>query len=127
MSDEPKRLGRMMWSDLTVVNADEVATFYETVIGWTRQEFDGDYGMVPPGESEMTTGVCYKRGPNANLPSQWLIYWVVEDLEKSSAECVRLGGKVVTEPYRVMDGVFSVIQDTAGAVCALFQYLPKES
>ena len=47
--------GSVGWMDLTVENADEVAQFYEQVVGWERQGIDmggyEDWCMGPPGAS----------------------------------------------------------------------------
>jgi predicted enzyme related to lactoylglutathione lyase len=49
------------------------------------------------------------------------MYVVVEDVERSAAECVRLGGQIVAGPRPLMGGLFCVMRDPAGAVCALFE------
>lgn len=61
---------------------------------------------------------------NADIPPQWLIYIIVQDVEVSAAECMRSGGVVVTHPRGLSGGRFCVIRDPAGAVCALFQPPP---
>jgi predicted enzyme related to lactoylglutathione lyase len=80
--------------------------------------------MNEPSTGKAVAGICHARGENANLPPQWLIYINVEDLEKSIANCVGLGGKVVAGPKNMgKQGGFCVIQGPAGAVAALFQQL----
>lgn len=120
--------GSVTWFDLTVPNADEVRDFYSAVVGWTPApvEMEGynDYGMMPPGAEMPAAGICHQRGPNANLPAQWLIYITVTDLRASLAACVQRGGRVLT-PERDMGGAkMAVIQDPAGAVAALYQPPP---
>ena len=80
-----------------------------------------DYSMVPPDGGDPEAGVCHKRGANAKVPSQWLMYVIVEDLDSSLEQCRRLGSKQVTEVTAQGDGIFCVIEDPAGAVCALYQ------
>ena len=77
--------------------------------------------MVAPGTGEDVAGVCHARGSNANLPAQWLVYIVVEAVDRSLEECVGLGGEVVAGPRSMGAGRFCVIKDPAGAVCALVQ------
>jgi predicted enzyme related to lactoylglutathione lyase len=42
--------------------------------------------------------ICHARGHNADLPSQWLIYITVADLDASMALCKELGGKLLAGP-----------------------------
>jgi hypothetical protein len=55
------------------------------------------------------------------LPAQWLIYIVVEDVDRSAARRRKLGGKVLVAPRPMEGGRFCVIRDPAGAVCALYR------
>jgi predicted enzyme related to lactoylglutathione lyase len=126
MSDEPEaKVGSVGWCDLTVPDAEKLRDFYAGVVGWTSQDVDmgvySDFSMVPPGADEAVAGICHARGTNANLPPQWLIYIVVEDLERSTNRCTELGGEVIDGPRSLGRGRFCVVQDPAGAVCALYQ------
>lgn len=126
MSDETvTKIGTLAWRDLTVPDAESIRDFYKTVVGWESQEveMDGysDFNMIAPDSGESVAGVCHARGSNAGLPAQWLMYVVVEDVERSAASCVELGGKVLREPGPLGGGRFCVIEDPAGAVCALYE------
>lgn len=115
-------VGTILWRDLTVQNAEEVKNFYCEVVGWTADNHDmGDYNDfdIKTPEGEVITGVCHARGSNANVPPQWLMYVMVEDIDASVERCAALGGNVLDGP-RMMGGYrFCVIQDPAGAVLAL--------
>lgn len=126
MAEEP---GTISWTDLTIKNADEVRNFYSEVVGW-KFEFVSmgeysDYGMLTPDTKKTVAGICHASGANSDLPSQWLIYINVADLEQSIENCLKLGGKIIvgTKNYSGA-GKYCVIQDPAGAVCALFE--PKK-
>lgn len=119
------QVGSIGWVDLTVENAEELRDFYREVVGWTSvgQDMGGyaDFSMVPPGGGDAVAGVCHARGANAGLPPQWLVYVTVEDLDRSMARCVELGGEVVAAPRGAGgQGRYCVIRDPAGAVCALY-------
>ena len=112
--------------DLTIPHAEEVRRFYETVAGWRADPVDmggySDYCMSRPGGRKPAAGICHKRGANANLPSVWMIYITVADLEASLRACRELGGKVLAKPKSMGPGSrYAVIEDPAGAVCALWQ------
>jgi predicted enzyme related to lactoylglutathione lyase len=120
---EPK-FGTVAWQDLTVPNAEQVRDFYQEVIGWISQPLDmggyDDFVMVTPANDQGVAGICHARGVNADLPPQWLLYFLVEDLDASIAKCIRSGGTVLRYPTSVGNSRFGVIRDPAGAVCGLY-------
>ncbi len=122
---ETNDFGTIEWHDLTVDDADRVRDFYQAVVGWTPAPVDmgrySDYSMMLPNGGAAVGGICHRRGQNAQIPSQWLMYIRVIDLDQSIAACNAAGGKVILGP-RIMgeDMRYCVIQDPAGAVCALF-------
>ena len=120
------KTGSIMWTDLTVPNADAVRDFYKQVVGWEATPLDmGGYSDFCMGPADApVAGVCHARGPNANVPAQWIIYITVDDIDRSIEDCERLGGRVVDGPRGMSGGRFCVIQDPAGAVCGLFQPPP---
>lgn len=125
---ESKKLrpGTIGWVDLTVPEAEVVRRFYEVVTGWKAGTVDmggySDYTTSPPDGGAPVAGVCHRRGANAALPSVWMIYITVSDLKASLEQCRRLGGKVLVEHNSMGGGSrYAIIEDPAGAVCALFQ------
>lgn len=121
-----KKVGTIGWTDLTVPDAEAIRDFYSDVVGWKTLpvgmgEYD-DFNMTNPETSEPVVGVCHKRGTNADLPSQWMIYINVENLDKSVARCTELGGKIIVASKNMGSmGRYCVIEDPAGAVSALFE------
>lgn len=120
-------LGSIAWFDLTVPNADEVRDFYRAVVGWSPADVDmggyTDYNMHRDGAAEPVAGVCHARGGNAGLPPQWLMYVIVDDLDRSMASCAELGGTVIAGPKAMgNDARYCVVRDPAGAVAALISY-----
>jgi len=120
-------IGSVGWIDLTVENASEIRDFYASVTGWHHSpvsmgDYD-DFNMTAPGSGEPKAGICHARGGNAGLPAQWLIYITVEDVDASAARCQKLGGSILSGPKNMGEmGRYCVIQDPAGAVCALFAF-----
>ncbi len=122
-----KKTGSIGWIDLTIPNAEEVKDFYSAVVGWKPEPVGmgdyNDFNMTIDGVPK--TGVCHKKGSNAHIPSQWMIYINVENLDISMEEVVKHGGKTIGE---IRDfgayGRACIIEDPAGAICTLFE--PKE-
>ncbi len=118
-------IGRVNWIDLTVTDAALVKEFYRKVVGWRVEavnvENHEDYVMNQAENGTAIAGICHKTGMLANYPSQWLIYITVENLERSVKLCEESGGKLIVGVTAIPNGKFVVIQDPAGAVCALYE------
>jgi predicted enzyme related to lactoylglutathione lyase len=119
--------GTIGWIDLTVNDATRVRDFYAAVAGWTPSPVAmgdyNDYVMSTP-DGTPITGVCHARGSNAGLPPQWLMYITVVDLDAALAEVEQRGGARIGEIRTMGAARYTVIQDPAGAVAALFQPAP---
>lgn len=118
-------MGRIVWTDITVPDATGLRDFYAQVFGWKIHDTDmgdhTDFTMLDPANDEPVVGICHALGVNAGLPPQWLNYFSVADLDAALKTVEQLGGKLLT-PVRDAGGTrFCVIQDPAGAVCALMQ------
>lgn len=115
--------GVILWHDLTVEDADGVRDFYASVVGWKPNpvamgDYD-DYSMHTAGTNTCVSGVCHAKGPNTDLPAQWLMYVRVADVEDAAKKVTALGGEVVAGPRPLSSGRVLVIRDPAGAVLAL--------
>lgn len=127
MSEERKpEVGSIGWTDLTVDDAEGIRDFYASVVGWKAAPvaMDGydDFNMNAPASNQPVAGICHARGSNAGLPAQWLMYVVVEDIERSIQRCSALGGQVIAGPKgEPGQSRFCVIRDPAGAAVALYQ------
>jgi predicted enzyme related to lactoylglutathione lyase len=122
-------VGTIVWRDLTVPDAAAIRDFYARVVGWRAEPVSmgnyNDFNMLPPDGSDPAAGICYARGTNADLPPQWLMYIVVDDVDQSAAVCVKLGGAIVAPAHAAWAADrFCVIRDPAGAVCALSNHRP---
>ncbi|MEM8836421.1 MAG: VOC family protein [Planctomycetota bacterium] len=116
---------RIAWHDLTVPNAEEVRDFYADVVGLRHEPVDmggySDFNMIDPGSGDPIGGVCHARGPNAEIPPQWIIYFAVDDLDASLRSTRERGGQVVLGPREMPGYRYAFIRDPAGAVCAVIQ------
>lgn len=116
-------IGQVEWLDLTVNDATRVKNFYAKVVGWKSSDVDmgsySDYSLETPADRSTVAGICHARGPNANIPSQWLVYVRVASVSDSAEECQRLGGEVLDGPRRMGGSHFCIIKDPEGAIMAL--------
>ena len=123
---EAQKPGTIAWQDLTVADAEGIRDFYKNVVGWDSDPVSmgdySDFNMLPSGGGGPAAGICHARGGNADLPPVWMIYIVVEDLERSLAACTGGGGEILLGPKEMGPGsAYAVIRDPAGAVSALYQ------
>jgi predicted enzyme related to lactoylglutathione lyase len=129
MSNKEKtEVGSITWFDLTVQNAEVVKDFYSKVVGWKAAPVSmkgyNDFNMNSPESKQTRAGICHQRGANAHLPSQWLIYITVKSADESARLCSENGGRILVGPKEMSGyGRYCVIEDPAGAVCALFEPL----
>ncbi len=125
MSAPVTKVGTVGWHDLTVPGAVAIGDFYQSVIGRTFTPISmgdySDFNMTPPGTDQPAAGICQAQGGNADVPAQWLSYFVIADLDASMRACVERGGTVIREPRSVGGGRYCVVRDPAGAVCALYE------
>ena len=119
--------GTIGWIDLTIDNAQQVRDFYAAVAGWSPQpvsmgDYD-DYCMAPPAAgAEPVAGICHKRGGNADLPSQWIIYIVVAYFDQAVQRVRELGGQIIAGPKGEKGkGRTCFIRDPAGACAAIYE------
>ena len=118
-----KKTGRILWHDLTVEDAEGISSFYHEIAGWEKEglsmgEYE-DFIMKSPGDEEVIAGICNARCVNKGLPAQWLMYIVVQNLDKSLEACKKMGGKVLGEKRKMGEGFYCLIQDPAGAYVML--------
>ena len=118
--------GHVGWVDLTVDNATEVRDFYRAVVGWEYREveMDGyaDFAMTNL-EGRDVTGICHARGVNEGLPAQWMVYFIVLDLQFAVDEAVGRGGEILREPTDMgaghcMEDCYEEVLDQAGLITA---------
>jgi len=125
MSTDALPPGRIGWIDLTIDDAPGIRSFYESVAGWTSTAVSmGDYEdwVMSAEDGTPQAGVCHARGANRGIPAQWLVYINVRDLDASLVQVERRSGRIVQPPRTAgTSGRFAIIEDPAGAVCALFE------
>jgi predicted enzyme related to lactoylglutathione lyase len=124
--DKPE-IGSITWFDLTVPHAEVVKDFYSKVVGWKSVPVPmgdySDFNMNEPDSGKTKAGICHKSGGNSDFPAQWLIYITVKSADESVELCEQNGGKVLVGPKEMSGyGKYCIIEDPAGAVCALFEH-----
>jgi predicted enzyme related to lactoylglutathione lyase len=117
-------VGDFCWDELMTTDPHAAAKFYADLVGWTTEEMDmgegGKYLMMKRGDV-MAAGMM-KMPPGVDAPPHWLSYIHVADVDASTTKARELGATIHGEPRDIPEiGRFSVLQDPAGAVIALFR------
>jgi len=120
MSDRTPLPGKFVWFELLSKDAKKAQAFYGEVLGWKVQAFpmgDQTYEMIFAGET-MIGG--YAAPKTNHLPSHWISYVSVEDVDAVAKATAANGGKVVEAPYEIPGvGRTARIADPQGAeICA---------
>jgi predicted enzyme related to lactoylglutathione lyase len=119
--------GTFCWVDLTTTDPNAAKAFYGELFGW--KTFDapagahGVYTMLLVGDKEVAA--LASQPPDMQkmgIPPTWNSYVAVADVDAAAKKAASLGGKVLDQPFDVMDaGRMAVLQDPTGAVFMLWQ------
>lgn len=121
--------GAICWMELYSTNVDAAGKFYLTTIGWETQSFDmgpmGTYTMfcrAGEGKDGQVGGMLAMPPNMKGVPSNWLVYFQVEDVDASQKKVESLGGKVVMPAMDIPNiGRFAVVQDGQGATFSIYK------
>ena len=117
--------GSFCWPELATSDSAGAKSFYKGLFGWDAQDSpagpDMIYTMLQ--KSGKSVGALYQMGPQMQgMPPHWGIYIAVASADDTAKKAKGLGGKLLMEPFDVMDvGRSAVIQDQQGAVFSLWQ------
>ncbi|WP_173934605.1 VOC family protein [Chelativorans sp. Marseille-P2723] len=116
--------GNPCWYELGTSDLDGAADFYQKVLGW-RVEDSGMEGFdyrLAKAEDDMVAGMMSNISQVENPPPNWLIYFAVDDCDKSADEVKDAGGKILKEPDDIPNtGRYAVVADPQGAVFGILQ------
>jgi uncharacterized protein len=123
LANEP---GAFSWNELNTRDVDGSIAFYPSVFGWTYEKHDMEGPITSYTEWMLdgnTIGGMLSMPPMvpAEVPTFWLVYFAVADLDASLAKVQELGGSVMMPGMTVDAGRFAVIMDPHGATLALIQ------
>ncbi|MEJ7809539.1 MAG: VOC family protein [Gemmatimonadaceae bacterium] len=115
--------GRFVWHDIMTTDVAKSVEFYTQLFGWTTQEMDmgamGTYTMLYTGETGV--GGVVPLDAKAGVPSHWIGYAMVSDVDAACARAASLGGKACVPPFDIPGvGRTAVLEDPGGAVISPF-------
>ncbi len=136
---EPKAMGGFQsngaantfgWAELNARGVDKAIPFYVKVFGWTVKESEMPDGAPPYNEFQID-GESIAGGQEMNpmvpaeVPSHWLVYFEVPDVDKSFETARNAGAKEMMPPTDFPGGRFAIVTDPQGAAFGLLKTEPQ--
>lgn len=122
--------GRFVWRDLMSTDPEASKSFYTQLFGWGTKEQDmgpeiGTYTMWTVGGCDI--GGLVPLDPSHEMPSHWISYVTVEDVEAAAVKAKELGGDAPV-PATDIPGVgrFAVILDPQGGAISPFRFEERD-
>ncbi|HEX6681385.1 MAG TPA: VOC family protein [Candidatus Limnocylindrales bacterium] len=120
--------GTYTWSELTTREPELGKEFYGHVFGWTAT--DRKAGPLTVTTFKLNgapaAGIVKMEGDMwpPDLPSHWMNYVAVDDVDATAAKSKQLGGGVSVEPTDIDPGRFAIINDPQGAFLSIIKMRP---
>jgi predicted enzyme related to lactoylglutathione lyase len=114
--------------ELNTTDIKKAKDFYGKLFDWKLEDMpmpQGTYTMIGVGEG---TGGGMMQQMQPGVPSSWLAYVQVEDIQAASAKAKSLGAKILMDVTEVMDaGWLSIFVDPTGAALGLWKPKPRQA
>ena len=113
--------GDFVWCDLSTYRSDVTKGFYEAVIGWCYVrdwQSNGDPYFIASNRNRQQSGLfdMPAKYREIGLPSFWMSYIEVSDIEDTVARAEKLGGKIELKPTpSFKTSRIALIRDPLGA------------
>ena len=116
--------GAFCWNELATTDAGAAKKFYTELLGWNLKESEATgfpYSEIVVGGSHVG-GIYQMTAEQGGMPSHWMAYVAVDDVDASAKRTEELGGKVSVPPMDIPNvGRFCVISDPTGARLSLIK------
>ncbi|MCP4683845.1 MAG: VOC family protein [bacterium] len=130
MADKMPAHGTFCWNELCTRDVKAAGEFYSKLIGWELKEesmTDMSYTLLKAGDKEVGGMMAMPPDVPKEVPSHWMSYITVDDVDGLIPKVTELGGKVVFGPMDIPKvGRFCVISDPTGAAVSLITLAPPE-
>ena len=123
MSNNKPPQGTFIWNELVTRDMPGAEKFYTELLGWKAIKSDMPgmkYTVFKAGDRE--SGGMMDMPPDVpkEVPSHWMTYIAVDDVDAAIEKTKKLGGQVLHGPQDVKEvGRFCIIQDPTGGVVSL--------
>jgi predicted enzyme related to lactoylglutathione lyase len=114
------------WAELSARGIEKAIPFYQQVFGWTVKASDMGEGAPPYNEFQLggesiAGGMEMNPMVPAQVPSYWMAYFGVEDVDQSFNDATGAGAKEMLAPQDFPGGRFAILTDPQGAAFGLLK------
>lgn len=119
-------VGTMGWAELSSRDIDRAKDFYGRVFGWIAEtspmgEGQPDYTTFKMGDEGIVGGMEMMPMVPAEVPSYWMVYFNVPDVDAAFTKAIELGAAEVVAPSPMPGGRFAIVTDPLGAMLGLLK------
>ena len=116
--------GTFCWNELATKDAEAAKKFYTELLGWQLKTSDAAgmaYTEIVVGDRHVG-GIYQTTAEQGDMPSHWMAYVAVDDVDAAAGRVEGLGGKICVPPMDIPNvGRFCVINDPTGAALSLIK------
>ena len=114
--------GRFVWFELLTKDIDRAVSFYPETLPWrieqTKMQAGPDYWMIQAGEA----GVGGVMSPQGDVPTAWVSYVSVPDVDAAAKKVVTAGGSTHMDAFNAPGvGRMQPVSDAQGGMFCLFK------
>ncbi len=111
-------------AELNSRGLEAAVPFYSAVFGWATRTVPMGEGQPPYtqfllGGEPVAGGMAMNPMVPAEVPSYWLVYFAVDDVDASFRKAIELGAREMLGPQDFPSGRFAIVADPQGAVLGL--------
>jgi predicted enzyme related to lactoylglutathione lyase len=111
-------IGSFGWAELNARGLDKALPFYREVFGWEPHKVEAGgqpYTELHVGGEPIAGAMEMSPELPEQVPSNWLIYFGVADVDASHRRALEAGGREIVPPQDMPGGRFSIVSDPQGA------------
>ena len=114
------------WAELNSRGVEKSIPFYKKLFGWGEKKSEmgqgqGDYTEFLAGGESIAGGMEMNPMVPAEVPSYWMVYFNVDDVDKAFKKATEAGGQEMLAPQEFPGGRFTILQDPQGATFGLLK------
>jgi uncharacterized protein len=117
-------VGTWSWSDLATRDPQASERFYTDLFGWRFERLAEGYSSISM-DRYLIGGMRTMDQDPPETPSNWMPYFVAEDVDRTVDRVGELGGTIIVPIQEVPGGRFVVFADPVGAFSAVLEMGPE--
>lgn len=118
--------GAFGWAELNSRGLGSAVPFYAAVFGWASRTTPMGEGQPPyteflVGDQSIAGGMEMNPGAPSTVPSYWMVYFLVEDVDGTFQRATANGAREMLAPTDFSGGRFAILSDPQGATFGLLK------